>query len=191
MKLVWNLDSKISSNFNAQHLTNHFIFLRTYHMNLLVLPEFESFRLCEQRLQSVDDDKLPTSPFRFAIMPSSTGLPHSDCTTEQFSILWQWCLEGISFCHAHQYILFAAKFMTCVFSSNANAKLHSFSTFYCHFFLPQERSAISLTTCNWLQAIHFLELLFLSFRNGHFLRSNLISSCCVFVETQVYASQCQ
>ena len=102
---------------------------------------------------------------------------------------WQWCLEAISFCHAHThtmvlltvYILFAAKFMTCVFSSNANAKLHSFSTFYCHFFLPQERSAISLTTCNWLQAIHFLEL-FLSFRNGHFLRSNLISSCCVFVE---------
>ena len=55
---------------------------------------------------------------------------------------WQWCLEAISFCHAHThtmvlltvYILFAAKFMTCVFSSNANAKLHSFSTFYCHFF---------------------------------------------------------
>ena len=114
-------------------------------MNLLVLPEFESFRLCEQRLQSVDDDKLPTSPFRFAIMPSTDHC----LSSQQFSstiALAQWCLEGISFCHAHQYILFAAKFMTCVFSSNANAKLHSFSTFYCHFFpLPQqeEKSAIS------------------------------------------------
>ena len=57
-----------------------------------------------------------------------------------------------------------------------------FPPFIAIFFLyhnKKKRVPFLLTTCNWLQAIHFLEL-FLSFRNRHFLlRSNLISLSCL------------
>ena len=71
-------------------------------------------------------------------------LPPQNCLTvtvvvqNSSLVLCQWCLEGISFCHAHIHsVSFCSWIYDCVFSSNANAKLQSFSTFYCHFFRPQ------------------------------------------------------
>ena len=53
----------------------------------------------------------------------------------------------------------------------------------------KKRVPFLLTTCNWLQAIHFLEL-FLSFRNRHFLlRSNLISLSCLCFSLKFKHSQ--
>ena len=95
------------------------------------------------------------------------------------------------------YILFAAKFMTCVFSSNANAKLHSFSTFYCHFFFF---TTTRRKECHffWPLAIGCRQSIFWS-SSCHLeidiflLRSNLISLSCLcfslkFKHSQVISS---
>ena len=113
---------------------------------------------------------------------------------------WQWCLEAISFCHAHtlwyylQYIFFLQLNLWLVsFQAMRMPNYIVFPPFIAIFFLyhnKKKRVPFLLTTCNWLQAIHFLEL-FLSFRNSrHFLlRSNLISLSCLCFSLKFKHSQ--